>query len=235
MLLAGEVDAMIAPNVTRTIGEGDPRVARLFRTTGRSRPLTTAHGIFPIMHVTTIRRKSSRGIPGCGEPRAAFEEAKQLAYRRLANPRNVPLAWFRTWWEEERALLGPDPWNTALRAEQEKLRHADRMGARAVLTGARPKLADLFPREAFELELPCRACTKSTTSSEDDGNPAIARENAAPRRRSAALLPGCSFLPYYLVGTHHLVFLVLKDMAVEHVQKFLAGRAFAPAADRTSR
>jgi len=58
----------------------------------------------------------------------AFEEAKQLAYRRLANPRNVPLAWFRTYWEEERARLGPIPGIRAVRAEQEKLRDAGRMG-----------------------------------------------------------------------------------------------------------
>jgi len=40
----------------------------------------------------------------------AFEKAKGIAYKRLANPRITPLAWVRTAYEEERQLLGPDPW-----------------------------------------------------------------------------------------------------------------------------
>ena len=44
----------------------------------------------------------------------AFEQAKQAAYKRVANPRMVPLAWMRTAWDEERAVLGPDPWEYGL-------------------------------------------------------------------------------------------------------------------------
>ncbi len=40
----------------------------------------------------------------------AFEKAKNIAYKRLANPRITPLAWVRTEYEEERKILGPDPW-----------------------------------------------------------------------------------------------------------------------------
>jgi 4,5-dihydroxyphthalate decarboxylase len=40
----------------------------------------------------------------------AFEASKRLAYRRLENPRMVSLAWLRALQEEERAILGPDPW-----------------------------------------------------------------------------------------------------------------------------
>src|SRR5207302_1351341 len=67
----------------------------------------------------------------------AFEEAKQLAYQRLANPRNVPLAWFRTYWEEERARLGPDPWEYGL-SELNKRNYDTLVGwvHEQVLTGA---------------------------------------------------------------------------------------------------
>jgi hypothetical protein len=40
----------------------------------------------------------------------AFEEAKNIAYRRIANPRMVPIAWVRTALEEQEEVLGPDPW-----------------------------------------------------------------------------------------------------------------------------
>ncbi|HKB63118.1 MAG TPA: hypothetical protein VKD03_09635 [Burkholderiales bacterium] len=157
MLLAGEVDAMIAPNVTRMIGEGDPRVARLFP---NYREIEAAYyrrtGIFPIMHVTTIPTKIVARHPWVVESLVlAFEEAKQLAYQRLANPRNVPLAWFRAYWEEERALLGPDPWEYGL-SELNKRNYGTLVGwvHQQVLSGPRPRLEDLFPREAFQLELP---------------------------------------------------------------------------------
>jgi len=157
MLLAGEVDAMIAPNVTRMIGEGDPRVARLFP---NYREIEADYhrrtGIFPIMHVTTIPSRIVARHPWVVESLVlAFEEAKQLAYRRLANPRNVPLAWFRTYWEEERARLGPDPWEYGL-SEPNKRNYGTLVGwvHGQVLSGPRPRLEDLFPREAFQLALP---------------------------------------------------------------------------------
>jgi 4,5-dihydroxyphthalate decarboxylase len=157
MLLAGEVDALIAPNVTRMIAEGDPRVARLFP---NYRDVEAEYhrrtGIFPIMHVTTIPSKIVAKHPWVVESLVlAFEEAKQLAYRRLANPRNVPLAWYWTYWEEERARLGRDPWEYGL-SELNRRNYGTLVGwvHAQVLTGARPRLEDLFPREAFELELP---------------------------------------------------------------------------------
>jgi len=157
MLLAGEVDALIAPNVTRMIGEGDPRVARLFPD---YRELELAYyrrtGLFPIMHVTTVPSKVVAKHPWVIESLVlAFEEAKQLAYRRLANPRNVPLAWYWTYWEEERARLGRDPWEYGLSALNR--RNFDTLAGwvhAQVLSGPRPRLEDLFPREAFQLDLP---------------------------------------------------------------------------------
>jgi len=85
----------------------------------------------------------------------AFDEAKQLAYRRLADPRNVPLAWYRSYWEDERALLGPDPWEFGL-SDLNKRNYGTlvRWVHAQVLTGERPALEDLFPEEAFQLELP---------------------------------------------------------------------------------
>jgi 4,5-dihydroxyphthalate decarboxylase len=157
MLLAGEVDAMLAPNVTRMIGEGDPRVGRLFP---NYQELEVTYyrrtGLFPIMHVTTIASEIVARHPWVVESLVlAFEEAKQLAYQRLANPRNVPLAWWRTGWEEERALLGPDPWEYGL-SELNKRNYDTLVGwvHEQVLTGRRPALEDLFPREAFAIELP---------------------------------------------------------------------------------
>ena len=44
----------------------------------------------------------------------AFNEAKSLAMKRMANPRIVPLAFYREAWEEQEELMGPDPWEYGL-------------------------------------------------------------------------------------------------------------------------
>ena len=38
------------------------------------------------------------------------EASKKAAYKRMENPRIVPLAWFRSFLEEQEELLGTDPW-----------------------------------------------------------------------------------------------------------------------------
>jgi len=44
----------------------------------------------------------------------AFQRAKALAMARMANPRIVPLAWYREAWEEQERILGRDPWEYGL-------------------------------------------------------------------------------------------------------------------------
>lgn len=157
MILAGEVDAIIQPNVNEAHDKGDPRIARLWP---NYKEVETDYyrrtGFFPIMHVTTVPTEIVAKHPWVVESLTlAFEEAKQLAYRRLANPRNVPLAFYRTYCEEERALLGPDPWEYGL-SERNRRNYGALVGYvhDQVLSGPRPRLEDLFAKEAFALKLP---------------------------------------------------------------------------------
>ena len=67
-------------------------------------------GIFPIMHVTTIKQEIVDKYPWVPTNLVkAFEAAKNIAYRRIANPRMVPIAWVRTALEEQEEVLGPRP------------------------------------------------------------------------------------------------------------------------------
>ncbi|MFM9970801.1 MAG: hypothetical protein ACKVQK_20605 [Burkholderiales bacterium] len=157
MLLRGEIDAMIAPTITPMIAHGDARVARLYP---NHKEVETAYfkrtGFFPIMHVTTIPSEIVARYPWVVESLTlAFEEAKQLAYVRVANPRNVPLAWCMAEREEEIALLGEDPWEYGLSAaNQANYGQLVKYVHEQVLSGPCPRLEDLFPKEAFELKLP---------------------------------------------------------------------------------
>src|ERR1700722_18458753 len=58
MLLRGEVDAVIAPNVPKAFRAGDPRIRRLFQP---CRPAVEQYfadtGIFPITHTVVVREE----------------------------------------------------------------------------------------------------------------------------------------------------------------------------------
>ena len=102
----------MTPQTPKPILDGDKRIARLFPDyVERERAYFQETGIFPIMHVTTIKQEIVDRYPWVPMMLCrAFEEAKQLAYQRMANVRVVPLPWFAAHWEEERKLFGPDPW-----------------------------------------------------------------------------------------------------------------------------
>jgi 4,5-dihydroxyphthalate decarboxylase len=112
MLAEGEIPAMLSPELPPLFLKGDKRIVRLFP---NYKDVELAYfrrtGIFPIMHVTTIRQEIVDKYPWVPTNLVkAFEAAKNLAYRRIANPRMVPIAWVRTALEEQEEVLGPDPW-----------------------------------------------------------------------------------------------------------------------------
>src|SRR5712692_10179715 len=112
MLVDGELDALIHPEVIQPILDKDPRVARLFP---NYRDLEVDYfkrtGIFPIMHTTAIKQEVVEKYPWVPTSLfRAFEKSKAAAYKRMENPRIVPLAWFRHALEEQEDILGKDPW-----------------------------------------------------------------------------------------------------------------------------
>jgi 4,5-dihydroxyphthalate decarboxylase len=147
MLAEGELPAMLSPDLPKRFLKGDKRIVRLF---ADYKAIELAYfrktGIFPIMHVTTIKQEIVDRYPWVPTNLVkAFEQAKNLAYRRIANPRMLPLAWLRSAVEEQEALLGPDPWAYGLTAANRKnletvLRYTHQQG----LIGKPPPLDALF-------------------------------------------------------------------------------------------
>ena len=122
MLAAGEIPAMLSPDLPKLFLAGDKRIVRLFSDYKNTElAYFRKTGIFPIMHVTTIKQEIVDKYPWVPTNLVkAFEAAKNIAYRRIANPRMVPLAWVRTAVEEQEAVLGPDPWAYGLTAANRK-------------------------------------------------------------------------------------------------------------------
>jgi 4,5-dihydroxyphthalate decarboxylase len=73
------------------------------------------------MHVTLIKREIVERNPWVPENlMKAFNQAKEHAYRRILNPRNVALAWVRNALEEQLNVLGADPWEFGLSERNRK-------------------------------------------------------------------------------------------------------------------
>jgi len=122
MLADGELDAVIHSSIIEPLLDGDPRVGRLFPDyKAEEVKYYQKTGIFPIMHVLGIKKEIIDEHPWVATNlRRAFDESKAIAMKRMVNPRIVPLAWYMEQWEEERALLGPDPWENGLGEQNRK-------------------------------------------------------------------------------------------------------------------
>jgi 4,5-dihydroxyphthalate decarboxylase len=147
MLAEGEIPAMVSPVLPGRFVEGDKRIARLFPDYKRIElEYYRRTGIFPIMHVTAIKQEIVDEHPWVAvNLTKAFEEAKNVAYRRMANPRVVPLAWIRTAWEEQEEVLGPDPWAYGLgRANRKNLETIQRYTREQGLIGRAMTVEELF-------------------------------------------------------------------------------------------
>jgi 4,5-dihydroxyphthalate decarboxylase len=106
------LDVMLSPDLPPLFREGDKRIVRLFPNyKDMEIEFFRQTGIFPIMHVNVVRQEIIDKYPWVATNLVkAFDAAKALAYRHVANPRSIPLAWIRTAWEEQLDVLGPDPW-----------------------------------------------------------------------------------------------------------------------------
>ena len=112
MLVSGELDAVLHPDLIEPFLEGNPNVARLFPDYKNDEiAYYKKTQIFPIMHVMGIRNSIVEKYPWVPvELYKAFDEAKRIGMRRMENPRIAPVVWYREAWEEQEELLGKDPW-----------------------------------------------------------------------------------------------------------------------------
>lgn len=110
LLVAGELDAVIDPNVLPSITRRDPRVRRLFPDyKSEEQKYYRETGIFPISHVVTLRRRFVDRNPDA--PVAllkAFRQARDTAIDNIqgADPQVLVLSWVSSLLDEQRALMG---------------------------------------------------------------------------------------------------------------------------------
>src|SRR5919108_6423174 len=114
MLFRGELDAVICANLFPSLLDPPSHVRRLFENYEEiERQYFRKTGIFPIMHSVAIRQELWEESPWMAISLfKAFQRAKEIAYERLndTSPYKISLAWFRQPVEQQRKILGVDPW-----------------------------------------------------------------------------------------------------------------------------
>jgi len=155
MLLSGELDAVIEPNVVPSVTTRDPRVRRLFhdwRTEEQTYYRQT--GIFPISHMMTLKQDFVKRYPEA--PVAllkACRQARDVALDRIegADPSVLTISWASAEMAAQRELMGEHywPYNIAdnLRPLEAMMLYAHQLG----LTPKRLDYESFFDPEAAAL------------------------------------------------------------------------------------
>ena len=112
LLKAGELDAQILSDSGADASTINKIVRRLWPNYREAEvDYYRRTGIFPIRHLVVVKDEVlERDGEVASQLVRAFEDSKQQAFKYWADHRRSSLAWFGAEQEEERALLGPDPW-----------------------------------------------------------------------------------------------------------------------------
>jgi len=153
MLRAGEIDAIMAPQIPNSFKEDGQRVQRLFVD---YRAAEVAYfgrtGIFPIMHLLVIRRESYERDPELAlKLFNAFECAKSTTFERLydADALYVMLPWLINEIEATVKVLGPDFWPYGVEKNRHVLDAFTRQLRGQGLIEGKLDIENLFAREVL--------------------------------------------------------------------------------------
>ena len=158
LLLAGELDAVIAPTPPDGFTAGDKAVRRLFTDPAAEEWAYYARtGLFPIMHVIGVRRTLADEHPGlAADLFRAFVEARNLAMREhdltaRSSANRMMLPWFADQWEATKDLMGEDFWPYGVAENRAELEAVCRYSHEQNLGRKRLSVEALFAPETVEL------------------------------------------------------------------------------------
>ncbi len=142
-LLKGEFDAIIVPDFPLEAG-----VRRLFADSKAvEQDFYRRTQIFPTSHAITFHQSYLDKYPSAAkEMFDACTKAKNLSLADDADATYSNFAWNRQVWEEQRALMGPDPWKFGIKGNEKVLNTLIRYGDEQGLLKKKVTLDDLFIR-----------------------------------------------------------------------------------------
>ena len=151
MLESGEVDAVISAKVPLGVARAGAKVARLFDDCrAEEARLFAKTGVFPIMHLITLRRDVYEQYPWIAMNLfKAFEESKQRCLKLIADYTcsRLPLPWGATLVEEITRGFGKDPYPYGIEASRTTLNAFCRYAHEQGVTPSHMTPEDLFAPE----------------------------------------------------------------------------------------
>ncbi|MDF1591122.1 MAG: ABC transporter substrate-binding protein [Desulfobacterales bacterium] len=152
MLVRGELAAAIYPDILPSFSRGDKAVRRLFDDpVAEEKRFFKDTGFFPIMHTVVMKQDLVETYPWIAKNlQVAFHQSKDICFHRMEDPRKVSLAWFMHHWEEQKQILGPDPWVYGLKENQKSLESMVAYAHEQGLIPRKFKLGELFIEHAAE-------------------------------------------------------------------------------------
>ena len=146
MLVSGELHAAIYPEMLPSLRRGAPEVGLLFPDPKAAEiEYFRKTGVFPIMHTVVIKNDIVEKYPWVAvSVLQAFQNSKELCYRRMRNPRTLALAWAEEHMKEQEAVIGNDPWPYNLEDNRRNLEVAVRYAYNEGMIKTQPKIEALF-------------------------------------------------------------------------------------------
>jgi 4,5-dihydroxyphthalate decarboxylase len=151
MLESGEIDAAITARPPLAFAQSAGQIVRLFPDyRAEEERLFRATGVFPIMHLITIRRAVFEQYPWVAMNLfKAFEESKRRCFERLRDftLARIPLPWAAAIANEIAASYGPDPYPYGVEASRPTIEAFCRYAHQQGVTHRLMTPEDLFPPE----------------------------------------------------------------------------------------
>ena len=155
LLLAGEIDAVIGPNVLPSITRRDQRVRRLFSDyKTEEQTYFKQTGIFPISHVIAMDKAFVAKHPEA--PVAllqAYRRARDVAFDRIegSDPVVLTICWASALMAEQRALMGENYWAYNVKDNQRSLEAVMQFAHQQALTPTKLDYRSFFDAKAAAL------------------------------------------------------------------------------------
>lgn len=153
MLVEGEVHAYMVPRMPAPFVAGVPQVSRLFQD-ARSEEVSyyRKNGFYPIMHVLAVKQEVvDRNPEAASSMFDAFEQAKETAYHFYDDPNWSHLAWAPHLSQDERSVMGPDPWPNGLNKNRKNLERFIQYELDQGLIARRMNVEELFHESSLHL------------------------------------------------------------------------------------
>lgn len=151
MLASGEIDAAITARAPIAFAQSRGTIVRLFSNyRAEEEKLFKRTGVFPIMHLMTMRRSVFEQYPWIAmNLLKAFEQSKRRCFERLRDftCTRIPLPWAAAIADEITAAYGPDPYPYGFEASRPTIEAFCRYAHDQGVTHRRMTPEDLFPPE----------------------------------------------------------------------------------------